>query len=334
MNQALAASLERRDPEAIPVRRAGNLFVELTKARLSTLVLATTAVGTVLASIGPIDGWRLLWTLAGTALAAFGANALNQVLEAPLDGRMIRTRNRPIPAGRIDPRRATGLALVLAAAGPVCLALLVNLLTAALALITIVIYVGVYTPLKRMTSLNTLMGAVCGAIPPMIGWAAVTGRLDVGAWVLGLLLFIWQIPHFLSLAWLYREDYARGGFRMLPVNDPSGRVTFHVTVLYALALLPLGPLAAVTGIAGWTAAIGTVLLGAGFLVLCLRLKHERTRASARSVFLASLLYLPLVLGLLVADRGPVTPGFRPMIAGAVLLQPAGEPAPLFPGRTP
>jgi protoheme IX farnesyltransferase len=135
--------------------------------------------------------------------------------------------------------------------------------------------------------------------------------------VLGLLLFIWQVPHFLALAWMYREDYARGGFRMLPANDPSGRVTFHVAMLYTLALLPLGPLAALTGLAGWTAAIGIALLGTGFLALCFRLKNERTRASARSVFLASLLYLPLVLGLLVADRGPPSRGAGPVIFGTV-----------------
>ncbi len=279
-------------------------YLVLFKARLSALVLVSTAAGFVLASAsGSFDSLRMVWTLLGTFLAAAGANTLNQVIEVERDRRMDRTRNRPLPAGHISRTEALVAGIILALAGPALLLVLVNGLTAALGLATVVIYVLIYTPLKPITTLNTPVGAVCGAIPPLMGWAAVSGNLAFGAWVLALLLFIWQIPHFLALAWLHRADYARGGFRMLPIVDPEGAFTCRVMIRYTFALLPLGPLAALQGVTSWAFAAEALALGVIFLGFCYHLQGQRSRANARAVFLASVIYLPVVLGLMMADRG-------------------------------
>jgi protoheme IX farnesyltransferase len=303
-------------------KRMTKLYLELAKARLSLLVLLTTLVGAVLGrSSGFLDNWTLLWTLLGTALAAAGANALNQWLERELDTRMERTRNRPLPAGKMSPRHALLFGMGSAVAGVAVLASLVNTLAAALALSVILFYTLVYTPLKRRSTFCTLAGAVCGAIPPMIGWAASTGRLDTGAWLLGAVLFVWQIPHFFSLAWLYRHDYARGGFRMLPVVDRAGDLTCRALLMFAMVLVPLGLTVTLTGMAGPLFALGSILLGMGWLVLGVRLYRDRSDANARKMFLGSLVYLPLLLGLMVADRGPAD--------GEMLLAADGnDPAPV------
>jgi protoheme IX farnesyltransferase len=290
---------------ALPRRGLPGLYAELTKARLSALVLLTTAAGYLLAELGAIDWLRFLWTIAGTACCAGCANALNQLLEARRDALMNRTRHRPLPSGRITPAHALIVALTLGYAGVAALGLLVNLSAAGLALFTIVVYVAAYTPLKPRTTLNTLVGAVCGAVPPMIGWVAARGTLDPGAWILAAILFVWQIPHFLALAWLYREDYERGGYAMLPVIDRAGRVTGQVTLVTALILLPLGLLAAVGGVAGWAYAAGSLVPGAIMALLAARMLLDRSDASARRVFLASIAYLPLLLLLMVFDRGPI-----------------------------
>jgi protoheme IX farnesyltransferase len=285
-------------------------FLTLTKARLSLLVLWTTAVGYVLATDAAtgFGAGRFLWTLLGTALAAGCANTLNQVIEARRDERMLRTRGRPLPAGEVSPAHAIIFALALGVAGLTILASLVNGLAAGLAFGTIVIYVALYTPLKVRSSLNTIVGAVCGAIPPMIGWAGAAGTLEPGAWMLGGLLFVWQLPHFLALAWLYREDYERGGFVMLPLLDRSGRFTCRIVIVTSLLLIPLALTATLLGLAGWIYTAGSAALGLWMCWMGLRLWRQRTDLRARHVFLASLVYLSCVLLLLVADRGPVGPG--------------------------
>ncbi|MHC4416334.1 MAG: heme o synthase [Planctomycetota bacterium] len=283
------------------------LYLQLVKARLSGLVLLTTAVGFVMgspASAG-IDWLRLTWTTLGTALAAGAVNAFNQLIEVRRDRLMHRTRHRPLPSGALGSAHALVFSMLTAYAGLAILGLLVNLAAAGLALLTIVIYILLYTPLKTRTPLNTVVGAVCGAIPPMIGWVAASGTLDGGAWILGALLFVWQFPHFFALARLYREDYARGGFVMLPVVDRAGRLTGQVVVLTSLTLLPLALSATLFGLAGWVYAAGSVLLGAWILSLGARLYAQRTDASARRLFLASIVYLPLLLCLMVVDRGPL-----------------------------
>jgi heme o synthase len=280
--------------------------VELTRARLSGLVVATTLAGYVLASPGrPLDLARLAATLAGTALAAAGASALNQWMERDRDAVMRRTRLRPLPAGLLAPRHALAIGLALVGSGLAVLAIGANLVTALLALAVEVIYLGAYTPLKPRSPLNTMVGAVCGALPPMMGWTAATGGLGLGAWILGALLFLWQVPHFLSLAWLYREDYERAGFRMLPVTDPSGRATSEALLASTVALIPLCLAAPLAGLCGSLFVFGSLFLGVAFAATGFRLRRDRSRASARRLFLASLIYLPLVLGLMVLDRGPL-----------------------------
>lgn len=282
---------------------AGKLYLELAKARLTALVLLTTLVGYVLALGDGEPLWPLFWTVLGTGLAAAGANALNQWLEVDLDARMERTRDRPLPSGRVNRSRAFGWGLGSAVGGVALLAVLVNLLAAGLAATVVLLYTLVYTPLKQRSTLCTVVGAVCGAIPPLIGWAAAAGRLELGAWLLAATLFVWQIPHFFSLAWIYRRDYARGGFRMLPVIDPGGRLTFQILLLFCLVLLPLGLTVYLVGVAGPVFALGSLLLGGAWTLLGLHLYRERSLASARRVFLTSLAYLPLLLGLMLADRG-------------------------------
>ncbi len=280
------------------------LYLEFSKARLSALVVFTTAVGFIMGAPTLTAGsWRrLLLTIAGTALAAGGANALNQLLERRRDAMMLRTRGRPLPSGAMSPMHGLIFAVAAAYAGLAILGLTVSLAAAGLALITILIYILLYTPLKTRSTLNTLVGAVCGAIPPMIGWVAASGSLDRGAWILAGLLFVWQIPHFFALAWMYRQDYARGGFKMLPVMDPDGRLTGQVVVLMSLGLLPLGLAATLFGLAGWVYAVGSIALGGWLLVVGIRLYATRSEESARRLFLASIAYLPLLFGLMMLDR--------------------------------
>jgi protoheme IX farnesyltransferase len=278
-------------------------MLELCKVRLSLLVLMTTAVGFVLACREAIEWGRLAWTLLGTALAAFGVSALNQVIEVHRDARMERTRRRPLPSGTIGLRTARLLGLGATVAGPLVLALLVNPQSAALAALCACVYLLLYTPLKARTPLNTLVGAVCGAIPPMIGWVAVDGRLEGGAWVLGAILFIWQIPHFLSLAWLYREDYRRGGFRMLSLDDEDGRRTAQAVLLYGMTLVPVSVTLSLIGLTGGAYALAALLLGLALLGVVGQFYRARSSAAARAVFVASVIYLPLLLTFMVVDRG-------------------------------
>ena len=284
---------------------AGSLlsrYMELTKARLSALVLFTAAVGYVMAAPSPVDWIRFIWVIIGVGLSAGAANAFNQVIEAHRDARMQRTRNRPVPSGRLSARHGFFAALAMAYVGVLSLALFVNVIAAALSLLTIVIYVLLYTPLKVRTTLNTWIGAICGALPPMIGWVAARGQLDAGAWVLGALLFVWQLPHFLALAWLYRADYERGGYRMLPSADPSGQLTGKVCVYTSLILLPTTLSAAMVGLTGWLFAIGAIGLGIWMLRLALRFARQRDETTARQAFIGSIVYLPLVLAAMLGDR--------------------------------
>ncbi|MBK7701526.1 MAG: protoheme IX farnesyltransferase [bacterium] len=307
---------------ASPLQRWIGLSLELGKARLSALVVVTTLAGYLMAA-RPVPGWgHLAATLLGTALCAFGANGFNQVLERDRDALMLRTRERPLPSGRVGVRAAAlwSGAVVLLGAG--LLLALVNAAAAALALGTVLLYVLVYTPLKPISTLNTLAGAICGAIPPLIGWSAVTGGVQGGGWWLALLLFVWQVPHFLSLAWLYRDDYRRAGFKMLPLQDPRGDRTFRFLMLYAWVLLPLGLLATFMGLTGAVFAVGSLLLGGAWLWLGMRCYRDRSSLNARRVFLGSVVYLPLVLGLMVADRAP--PRAEPATAVVEVAPPDGS----------
>lgn len=297
------------DPRGAPTPRARSvlgIWAELTKVRLNALVLVTTAVGFALAELGPIDWRQLGWTCAGTALAAASASLFNQLFERRRDALMLRTRGRPLPARQVKPGVVFAAALLTGYIGSALLGLTVGLLPAALAAVNILLYAILYTPLKPRTTFNTLVGAVCGAIPPVIGWTAVTGSIDPGAWLLGGILFVWQIPHFLALAWLYREDYARGGHAMLPVRDHEGEITAQVVLLTTLPLIPLGLSATALGLAGMTSGVVTFVAGLGFAWLALRFFRLRDDRSARHVFLASISYLPLILAVMTLDRGPTS----------------------------
>ena len=280
-------------------------FGELSKARLNALVLGTTAVGFALA---PTDqpALVLFWTLVGTGLVAASASMLNQLAEMERDGRMLRTEHRPLPAGQVSRRSVFIVGVPIAYLGVVVLGLMVNLLASGLALANLLIYVLIYTPLKPRTTLNTLVGAICGSIPPMIGWAAATGDVSNGAWLLGAILFVWQLPHFFALAMMYRDDYERGGFAMLPVVDERGEITTQVILITSLILMPLGLSATAIGISGLVSGIVAVGLGGLMSVLALKLYISRSEKAARKVFFGSLAYLPIVLGVMVIDRGPTS----------------------------
>ena len=276
-------------------------FAELAKPRITSLVLVTAAVGFAVGGQGSIDWLAFFVFMAGTALLCGGASALNQYLERDADALMERTRRRPIPAGRIRPEEALVFGLALSAAGLAVLAF-VNPLTLALGAASLVSYVLAYTPLKRVTSLCTVVGAVPGALPPLMGWAASRGSLGAAGWGLFAILFLWQLPHFLAIGWLYRDDYARGGFPMLAVTDRDGASTGRQAVLYATALLPVTLAAGLLASAGAGYLWGGLVLGLGFLACAAAFAWKRTVGSARRLFLASVLYLPLLLGLMVFDR--------------------------------
>ncbi len=286
---------------ALPLTRSRLAdYVELTKPRIAVLVLFTVAAGTWVAARGEPDLLLLAHTVCGTALVAAGASALNQLLERHTDALMRRTENRPLPSGRLQPVEALVFGLVLGGAGLAYLALTIRQpLTVGIAAFTLVSYAFLYTPLKRFTTLNTLIGAVPGALPPVIGASAVHGTVEVNAGVLFVVLFLWQVPHFLAIAWIYREDYGRAGLQMLPVVDRAGRVTGRQMVWYCLALILVSLLPVVLRQAGLVYAAGASLLGLFFLYRAVGFCLEPTNVQARRVLRASLLYLPLLLALLV-----------------------------------
>jgi protoheme IX farnesyltransferase len=276
----------------------------LARVRLSGLVAATAATGFVLGTSGDLDWARLAWMLLGTTLAAWGANAFNQWIEMRRDARMHRTRRRPLPTRSIRARSALAFAVVTGLAGPALLAARINSGAAGLVLAALLIYVLAYTPLKVRTPLSTVIGGVVGALPPLVGWMGAVGRLDGAAWILGVILFLWQIPHALALAWLYREDYRRGGFHLLPVVDDAAARTGRLIVLYVLVLVLASVQMTVIGVTGRAYAVGALLLGAGLLLASVMLERRPSRAAARRLFLATVIYLPALLILMVIDRRP------------------------------
>ena len=286
-------------------RRSSGVFgdyVALTKPRLNVLVVATSAAGYYLGSSGAIDATAMTLAVCGTALVAGGAAVLNQLYERDTDALMRRTRLRPLPAGRVTPGDARIFGMALSIAGLVLLAARANWLAAALALGTTAIYLAVYTPMKRRTPIATLVGAIPGALPALIGWTASHGRIAGGGAVLFAIVFLWQIPHFMAIAWLYREDYGKAGFPMLPVIDPEGRRAGRQAVLYAGALVPVSLLPAVLGIAGSMYLGVAAVLGVALFALSARFAATRSDASARALFLGSIAYLPLLWIVMIADK--------------------------------
>ncbi len=277
-------------------------YVELTKPRITLMVVITTAAGYLMGAPAGGSLLVLLHTIVGTALVASAASALNQWMERDTDGRMERTRGRPLPAGRMEPTAALAFGVVVGTAGTVYLGFCVNRLTAGLGLGTLLLYVLAYTPMKRVSSLCTIVGAVPGALPPVMGWAAARNDLSVGAWVLFALLFLWQMPHFLAIAWIYRDEYRLGGQPMLPVLDPEGVRTGRQIVLYCLALLPVSLLPTVIGLSGEIYFAGAFLLGLLYLAAGLHVAWQRSEDAARLLVRISVVYLPVLLGLMAASR--------------------------------
>jgi protoheme IX farnesyltransferase len=284
------------------VRSRWALYVELTRPRLAFMVLFTVAASSFLANTGAPNLARLLHTVFGTALVVAGATAINQFQERQSDALMERTRNRPLPSGRLQPEEVLLFGVGLALAGLLYLSLMVRqplaITTTGIALVS---YVFLYTPLKRKTTLNTLVGAVAGALPPVIGWTAVTNSIDPAAAVLFAVVFLWQVPHFLSIAWIYRGDYTRAGLRMVSVLDPNGDRTARHLLSYCLALLAVSVIPSAMGWASGVYLLGAVVLGVGFVVPAIRFWHTRSVVQARRVLRMSLVYLPALLTILLVE---------------------------------
>lgn len=278
------------------------LYADLVKARLTFLVLLTTLVGFYLGWRGPMNYWLMLHTVLGTALVASGAAALNQLLERDYDAKMRRTANRPLPSGRLQPATVMIFGGVCAVAGIIYLALLVNPLTSVIGAVSLVSYLFIYTPLKRVTWLNTAIGAIPGALPPLMGWTAAHGELSRGGWALFAILFFWQLPHFLAIAWIYREEYAKAGFVMLPVIDPEGERTARQAVSHTLGLLPISLCPFLFHLTGPIYLLGALALGLAFVWFAMQFARELTVARARQLFYVSITYLPLLLILMVWDK--------------------------------
>jgi protoheme IX farnesyltransferase len=278
-------------------------YIELTKPRILSMVLVTTTIGYFLAARGIHPLGTLFLTLLGVGCATGGSAALNNYLERDVDGKMVRTRDRALPAGLIQPANALAFGISLVLFGLFILVWAVNLLTSFLVLLAAFLYVLVYTPMKRLTWLNTTFGAIPGAIPPLCGWAAETVRLDAGAWVLFLILFAWQHPHFYAIAWMFKDDYRDAGFKMLPVVDPSGVSTFRQTILFAILLVGVSVLPTMIGMTGRVYCIGALTMGLALLVVGVLFTRSKSFLDARRLLKASVIYLPLLLLLIIIDAG-------------------------------
>ena len=276
-------------------------YLSLCKPRITMLVLVTAAIGFFSGGQGIHSYSLLALTLIGTAVTCSGAAVLNCYLERDLDARMNRTKNRPLPAGVIAPHTALAFGILLVLAGTVLLVWQVNLLCGFLALLTAFLYTHVYTPLKRITWLNTFVGAIPGALPPMGGWAGATGELSLGAWVLFLILFVWQHPHFYAIAWMFKDDYAKAGFKMLPCLEPDGASTFKQVLYYSVLLIPISLIPYFIGMTGQVYLVGSVALGIFMLMAGLTVSKSRSVPDARKLLRATVVYLPLLLILIVTD---------------------------------
>ncbi|HLX70757.1 MAG TPA: heme o synthase [Verrucomicrobiae bacterium] len=299
MKEATAQSLS----DVAPAEKSWlSVYADLTKARLTFLVVLTTLVGFYLGYRGPVNYLLMLHAVLGTALVASGASALNQLLEREYDAKMRRTRNRPLPSGRLQPTTVMVFGGVCACAGTLYLALAVNLTTAVIGAISLLSYLFIYTPLKRVTWLNTAIGAVPGGLPALMGWTAARGELSREGWALFAILAFWQLPHFLAIAWMYREEYEKAGFKMLPAIDPQGHRTGRQAVSHTLGLLPVSLCPFLFHVTGPIYLAGALALGLVFLWFAVQFARQMTIPRARQLFFFSILYLPLLLGMMVLDK--------------------------------
>jgi heme o synthase len=288
--------------DAVPGIRRRWAYVVLTKPDVTFLVVITTVAGFYLGSPGRLDWFLLLHTLCGTMLVAGGTAALNQYVERDMDSLMRRTASRPLPAGQLQPLEVLVFGLGAILSGSLWLALVVNRLAALIALATYLLYLGAYTPLKKRTPLATAVGAFPGALPPLIGWAAATGSISLGGWILFAILFFWQFPHFMAIAWMYREDYARAGIKMLPVVDPKGDATFAQIIWTSAVLVPASLLPSLVGLAGIRYFFGALVLGMILLQVGLWANRTRTNVRAKWLMHATVVHIPLLLGWMIFDK--------------------------------
>jgi protoheme IX farnesyltransferase len=288
----------------ITLASRANAYVALTKPDVSFLVLMTTAAGFYMGSRGAVDWLHLMQTVFATLLIAAGTATLNHYIERDSDRYMRRTASRPLPSGQLQPREALWFGVILSFAGAADLYFIAGILASALGILTSLSYLLAYTPLKKRTVWATAVGAFPGAIPPMIGWVAATGTLDRGAWLLFAILFLWQFPHFYAIAWMYREDYARAGILMLPVVDREGTRTFRQIILTAVALVGVSLLPAVMGLAGVHYFFGALVVSTALVQVCLWAASSRTNARAKWLMHATVLHIPVLLGLMISDKIP------------------------------
>ena len=293
---------EINEAKVVGVRERIAAFIELTKPRIAILLVLTSAAGFYLASTGTFNYALFANSMIAITLLAFGVATLNQYWERDLDPLMKRTSTRPLPAGKVSPIEALVFGIVLCAAAEIYLLLAINALTAFLGLIVIVGYVLVYTPLKTRTSVSTAIGAIPGALPPLMGWTAASDNITMTAWALFAMQFLWQFPHFLAIAWMYREEYAKARILMLPVVEPSGKITFRQIVLFTIMLVPVSVAPFFFGISGLVFLTGGAVIGILFLIASVKTALSKTNASARRLLLASVLYLPILFLLMVADK--------------------------------
>ena len=298
----MKAAAQQLTADACAEKSRVSVFSDLFKLRLTTLVLLTTLVGFYVGTVGSIQYWLMAHTIIATAFLACGAAALNQLWERDHDAKMRRTETRPLPSGRLQPDTVLVIGAAMSMAGLIYMAAAVNLLASFLGGLTLATYLFIYTPLKRVTWLNTAVGAIPGALPPLIGWTAARNELGTEAIALFAILFFWQIPHFLAIAWIYRDEYAKAGFVMLPNVDPNGFRTSRQAVSHTFGLMLVSMWPVVFGLTGIVYLVGAFLLGAVFLVAALRFSRRLSLPTARQLFFASILYLPLLLGLMVLDK--------------------------------
>lgn len=298
----MKATAQSLSDVAVAQKSWAAVYADLIKARLTLLVLLTTLVGFYLGYRGPVNYLLMLHTLLGTALVASGASALNQFIEREHDAKMWRTRDRPLPSGRLQPATVMLFGGVCGCAGLLYLALAVNLITSVIGAISLLSYVFIYTPLKRVTWLNTAIGAVPGGLPALMGWTAARGELSREGWALFAILAFWQLPHFLAIAWLYREEYQNAGFKMLPGIDPSGQRTGRQAVSHTLGLLPVSLCPFLFHVTGPIYLAGALILGLAFIWFAVQFARQLTIPRARQLFFVSILYLPLLLGMMVLDK--------------------------------
>lgn len=293
---------EIQENKVVSVKEKLSAYSELTKPRIAFLLVLTAAAGFYLGSDKGFNLTLFINSMLGITLIAFGSATLNQYIERNIDGLMERTANRPLPTGKLSGREALIFGILLCVAAEIYLATAVNLLTALLGLIVIIGYVLIYTPLKTRTSASTAIGAFPGAMPPLMGFTAAAGHISIGAWVMFAMLFLWQFPHFLAIAWMYREQYAKAGILMLPVVEPAGKITVRQILIFTILLIPVSLAPFFLGIAGWIYLIGAIVLGVWFLYAGIQMARTKTIPQARKLLLVSVLYLPLIFALLVFNH--------------------------------